>query len=782
MAEMETSEQLRAIIDATPECMKIVARDGTLLFMNAAGLKIVGASSCEAVLGKSVYDIVAPDDRIRYGEFNQRVCNGEKASLEFDIVGFDGNRRHMETHAAPLRHTDGTTAHLAVSRDITERARSERQSLLLSAIVDSSDDAIISKNLDGVITSWNKSAQRLFGYTAEEAIGRTVAELLIPEDRQEEEPEILAKLGRGERVDHFETIRRRKDGSVVDISLTVSPVKDRHGRIIGASKIARDMSPRKRAAEAIQSLNRQLSADLSAMTRIHQLSTRMMQVGDFPALLKEIVEAAVDVTDAGMGNIQLFEDGMLKIAAHAGFDSDFLEFFHHVADADTACGSAMQSEDRVIIEDVSRSSVFSPHALDAMLKADARAVQSTPLVTRSGQLVGMLSTHYRTPRRPSERDLQLIDILARQTADLIERRRAEDALHASEERFRLAQKAAKIGVFEWNMQTGINIWSAELEELYGLQPGSFPRTQSAWEKLVHPEDRESIFKAVEDAISSAATVEAEWRVIWPDGSVHWIAGRFQVDRDTQGNPERMRGVNFEITERKRIENELRRANQDLEQFAFSASHDLQEPLRSVKIYSELLDREFADHASPDQQRCIRYIRSGATRMENFVRDLLAYNRVTTLDEPTETVDANEVLRIVLADLSGAVSDARAVIIAEPLPTSLPIHAAHLHQLFQNIVGNAIKYGGSNRTPEVHIKAERQSGSWTFAVVDNGIGIQPEFQESIFGLFKRLHTNEEYPGTGIGLAICQRIVERYRGRIWVESEIGKGATFCFSIPG
>ena len=648
--------------------------------------------------------------------------------------------------------------------------------------MDSSDDAIISKNLDGVITSWNKSAQRLFGYTAEEAIGRTVAELLIPEDRQEEEPEILAKLGRGERVDHFETIRRKKDGSFVDISLTVSPVKDRHGRIIGASKIARDMSPRKRAAEAIQSLNLQLSADLSAMTRIHQLSTRMMQVGDFPALLKEIVEAAVDVTDAGMGNIQLFEDGVLKIAAHAGFDSDFLEFFHHVADADTACGSAMQSEDRVIIEDVSRSSVFSPHALDAMLKADARAVQSTPLVTRSGQLVGMLSTHYRTPRRPSERDLQLIDILARQTADLIERRRAEDALHASEERFRLAQKAAKIGVFEWNMQTGINIWSAELEELYGLQPGSFPRTQSAWEKLVHPEDRESIFKAVEDAISSAATVEAEWRVIWPDGSVHWIAGRFQVDRDTQGNPERMRGVNFEITERKRIENELRRANQDLEQFAFSASHDLQEPLRSVKIYSELLDREFADHASPDQQRCIRYIRSGATRMENFVRDLLAYNRVTTLDEPTETVDANEVLRIVLADLSGAVSDARAVIIAEPLPTSLPIHAAHLHQLFQNIVGNAIKYGGSNRTPEVHIKAERQGGSWTFAVVDNGIGIQPEFQESIFGLFKRLHTNEEYPGTGIGLAICQRIVERYRGRIWVESEIGKGATFCFSIPG
>ena len=157
----------------------------------------------------------------------------------------------MESYAAPLRHSDGTTVHLAVTHDITQRKRAERAALLLSAIVDSSDDAIISKDLDGVITSWNKSAERLFGYTADEAIGRTVASLLIPDDRQDEEPDILARLRKGERVDHFETVRRRKDGSLIDISLTISPVKNAQGIVIGASKIARDITESKRVRLAL---------------------------------------------------------------------------------------------------------------------------------------------------------------------------------------------------------------------------------------------------------------------------------------------------------------------------------------------------------------------------------------------------------------------------------------------------------------------------------------------------------------------------------------------------
>jgi PAS domain S-box-containing protein len=245
-AEIEANTQFRAIVETTPECVKIVAPDGALLFMNAPGLGMVGAPSADAVMGKSVYDLVAPEDRDRFRDFHARICRGEKAALEFDIVGLQGHRYQMESHAAPLRHVDGTTVHLAITRDVTERKKAERASLLLSAIVESSDDAIISKDLNAVITSWNKGAERMFGYTAAEAIGQPVT-ILIPLDRLEEEPKILARLRRGERVDHFETVRRRKDGTLLDISLTISPIKDVRGAIVGASKIARDISARKRA-------------------------------------------------------------------------------------------------------------------------------------------------------------------------------------------------------------------------------------------------------------------------------------------------------------------------------------------------------------------------------------------------------------------------------------------------------------------------------------------------------------------------------------------------------
>jgi PAS domain S-box-containing protein len=595
-AEIQANEQFRAIVETTPECVKIVASDGTLLFMNTPGLAMVGASAGDAVVGRNVYDIIALEDRNRFREFNERICKGEKSSLQFDIVGLKGARRHMETHAAPLRHLDGTTVHLAVTHDITEHKRAERADFLLGAIVDSSDDAIISKNLDGVITSWNRSAERLFGYTSEEAVGQTVAALLIPDDREGEEPDILAKLRKGERVDHFETVRRCKDGSLIEISLTISPVRDHQGRIIGASKIARDITQRRRAEKR-----------LTEQARLLDLSSDAILVRD--------------------------------------------------------------GQDRILEWNRAAEKMYGFTGEEALGRISHE----------------LLRTEFPVPF-PEIQGILLRD----------------------------------------------GSWAGEL--IHTCRTGSRITTLSRW----------------------------------------------VAERDKKGDLIRTLESNNDITERVRAQEEVRRANQDLEQFAFSATHDLQEPLRSVKIYSELLAMRHGDTVGEEARKFITIVHNGATRMEMLVRDLLAYTQVANFDAPIATADANEALNDALANLSGSISECGAKITADLLP-SLPVHGMHLQQVFQNLIGNAIKYRSPDRPPLVHVGVERQPGHWLFAVSDNGIGIDPEYKENIFGLFKRLHTSDEYSGTGIGLAICQRIVDRYHGRIWVESEPGSGSIFRFNLP-
>jgi light-regulated signal transduction histidine kinase (bacteriophytochrome) len=275
-------------------------------------------------------------------------------------------------------------------------------------------------------------------------------------------------------------------------------------------------------------------------------------------------------------------------------------------------------------------------------------------------------------------------------------------------------------------------------------------------------------------------MELEARLRREDGSYRWFVVRSVAVRDDHGRIEKWVGAATDIQEQKRVESELRRANEDLEQFAYSATHDLQEPLRSVKIYSELLADRHGARLDGAALEYLGFLRGGATRMETLIRDLLAYTQVSKLETSTETMSADEALVDTLANLKQAIADSGARVTSDPLPV-VRIHGAHLKQLLQNLIGNAIKYRSPERTPQVHVTAGLQEGNWVFSVRDNGIGIEPEYKERIFGLFKRLHTGEEYSGTGIGLAICQRIVDRYHGRIWVESEPGEGSTFLFTLP-
>ncbi|HUS05772.1 MAG TPA: ATP-binding protein [Bryobacteraceae bacterium] len=225
---------------------------------------------------------------------------------------------------------------------------------------------------------------------------------------------------------------------------------------------------------------------------------------------------------------------------------------------------------------------------------------------------------------------------------------------------------------------------------------------------------------------------------------------------------------------------LLQANADLEQFAYSASHDLQEPLRMVALYSEMLRRKFGDQLGPDADEYIGYTIEGASRMQRLLADLLSYTRASGLNRAAAaTADSQQTLKRALANLQAAVHQSGASVTHTALPP-VNMQQVHLEQVFQNLIGNAIKYRG-DQPPAIEVRAAWQAGTWLFSVTDNGIGIDPSYREQIFGMFKRLHTAAEYSGSGMGLAICQRIIERYGGRIWVESELGKGSTFFFTIP-
>jgi light-regulated signal transduction histidine kinase (bacteriophytochrome) len=225
--------------------------------------------------------------------------------------------------------------------------------------------------------------------------------------------------------------------------------------------------------------------------------------------------------------------------------------------------------------------------------------------------------------------------------------------------------------------------------------------------------------------------------------------------------------------------ELTRSNEELEQFAYVSSHDLQEPLRMISSYLQLLQRRYQGKIDDKADKYIYYAVDGAARMQNLINDLLEFSRVSTRAGEPEPTDSESILNQVLSNLDLFIKQNRAAISHDSLPEVM-VDSTQLAQLFQNLIANGIKYHGEEK-PKIHISAKKKANEWVFSVQDNGIGIDQQYSEKIFEVFKRLHKKEEYPGTGIGLAICKKIVERHGGRIWVESELGKGSTFYFTLP-
>jgi PAS domain S-box-containing protein len=274
------------------------------------------------------------------------------------------------------------------------------------------------------------------------------------------------------------------------------------------------------------------------------------------------------------------------------------------------------------------------------------------------------------------------------------------------------------------------------------------------------------------------TVNGETRtVLWNSATLYEADGTTVLSTIAQG---------LDITERKEMDarlrrkaDELARSNEELERFAYVASHDLREPLRMVTSFSQLLQQRYQSRLDTDADEFIHYVVEGGKRMDALVNDLLEFSRINSRAKPLEATDMNIVVEDALQGLSIAIEESGASIEVEYLPT-VPVDRTQMSQVFQNLLSNAIKFRGEN-APLIRIGAIRNETEWVFSVQDNGIGIDPSYAETIFEIFKRLHTKEEYPGTGIGLAISRRIIERHGGKIGVKSDIGKGSTFTFTIP-
>jgi len=358
---------------------------------------------------------------------------------------------------------------------------------------------------------------------------------------------------------------------------------------------------------------------------------------------------------------------------------------------------------------------------------------------------------------------------------------AEAALREIEERLRLAGAAAKVGTWRLDLVSQLDTRDANLNRLLALEPVDSTQPIEDFLSRVHPDDRHLVEEEIDKAVRERGSYKVECRIILPDGSMRWLLSQGQVI-PIAGDPRYITGAAVDITLQKGVEETLRMANDDLEQFGYSASHDLQEPIRNISVYGELLDKRYGHLLDAQGRDFLAVITDGAKRMGMLLKDLRAYAQSGGSERELSTeVHSDSVLAKSLSNLSWAVSESGAEVSHGDLPV-LWMHEVQLEQIFQNLVGNAIKYHRDDEPPRVHVSANRQPDHWTFSVRDNGIGIAPEHRDRIFGIFKRLHGSEKYPGSGIGLAICQKLVKRNRGSIWVESEgTGKGSTFCFTLP-
>jgi PAS domain S-box-containing protein len=405
-------------------------------------------------------------------------------------------------------------------------------------------------------------------------------------------------------------------------------------------------------------------------------------------------------------------------------------------------------------------------------------------IERSGEVLGVMEFFSSRIEQPDKQLLRLLGAIGGQIGQFIERTHMERALRDSEALYHSLVETLPVNIMRKDLQGRVTFGNQRYAETMGKPIAEligktdldlFPPDLA--KKYVNDDRR------VIETGNVFEDIEAHRR---PGGEQLYVQVIKSPVLDARNKVVGTQTIFWDVTARKRAEQalehtaaELARSNRELEQFAYVASHDLQEPLRMVAAYTQLLQRRYKQLLDKEANEFIGYAVDGAVRMQQLIQDLLTYSRVGTRNKPFEATETESALAAAMANLQIAIAESGATITHNPLPRVCG-DPVQLIQLFQNLLSNAIKFRASE-PPRVHIAVEAKVGNWVFSVRDNGIGIDPQYFRRIFVIFQRLHTREDYPGTGIGLAVCKKIVERHGGRIWVESEPGKGATFFFTMP-
>jgi PAS domain S-box-containing protein len=707
-------------------------------------------------------------------------------------------------------------------------------------ILDVAGDGIFGLDVDGKITFANHAAARMLAAKRGDIVGRPMRQV-VDHLKADGSPfpggasPIVGAASEGTSCVSSDEIFRRNDGASLVVDYVSNPIFER-GKLTGAVVAFTDVTQRKRSEEALQSRYKELAI-------LHEIGQMIFASRDLKAVLGNILERALALVSLDLGNIRLFEPGgRMQTGAYRGYrDPEQIGKHINMNGGDSAgfTRGVVASGTSLVLEDIA-----TVEGLRTFKHEGVRSAIIVPITTAE-ETLGIIEVGSRTSRRFLPDELRLLDTIGNQIGIAVQKSLLfEETARRAEEQAALNTIAAAVSrslrlneTLEIALDKVLEVTGREQAYIRLMDPVSGNLTLAAHrgispqfvETLTHHRTpggkSDLVFESGEPlvindpatsslkdetrregsrafvwvplkvrgravGIMNVATVRPlpfqprEVELLKAIGNVIGVALENSIlfqeterrNREIKIAKEKLEKVNSALTVQAA---ELARSNSELQHFAYIASHDLQEPLRMVASYMQLLARRYQDKLDQDANEFIAFAVDGATRMQALINALLTYSRVGTQTKKFEPTDCEAVLDDTLAGLKAAVEESGAVITRDSLPTVIG-DATQLGQLFQNLIGNGIKFRGAE-PPRVHISSRRDGQWWVFSVRDHGIGFDSRYAERIFVMFQRLHAKEEYPGTGIGLAVCKKIVERHGGEIWVESRPGEGATFYFTIP-